>query len=207
MNIKKDNTILTTQAYINWIRDSGDETYRLNYDITSEDIVFDAGGFKGDFADRIYDLYKCNIHIFEPVKTFYDNIKNRFNTNSKITIYQYGLGKDSRQLKIHLGGDSTKLLDHGDGELAEVRDIQLVLNNLQNPTVKLFKINIEGGEYDLLDRLIETGLIKNIVNLQVQFHNFYPNALERYNTIVTNLNKTHNQTYCYPFIWEGWKIK
>lgn len=198
---------MTTQAYIDWIRDSGDETHRLNYDLTPDDIVLDAGGFKGDFAARVYDLYGCNIYIYEPVRTFYENIKNRFKTNSKIITCQHGLGKESKQFRVHLGGDSTKLLNYGDGELAEVKDIKSVFYELHNPVVKLFKINIEGGEYDLLDRLIETGLVKNVINLQIQFHNFYPNALERYNNIVDNLKKTHDQTYCYPFIWEGWKLK
>lgn len=198
---------MSTQAYMDWIRDNGDQTHRLNYDLTPEDIVLDAGGFRGDFAAKIYDLYKSQIHIFEPVKIFHEHIKNRFKDNPKIVPHQYGLGRDSKKSRVHLRDDSTKLLDYGDGELVEVRDIQLVLEDLKNPIVKLFKINIEGGEYDLLDRLIETGLVKNILNLQIQFHDFYPNAYERYKNIVNSLHKTHSQTYCYPFIWEGWKLK
>ena len=67
------------------------------------------------------------------------------------------------------------------------------------------KINIEGGEYDLLDRLITTGLVGKIDNIQVQFHEFVPNAKERMQNIQKKLSKTHTPTYQYEFIWENWK--
>jgi hypothetical protein len=53
--------------------------------------------------------------------------------------------------------------------------------------VNLLKINVEGAEYDILDKLIETGYIKNVDNIQVQFHNFVPNAEDRRQKIQTEL--------------------
>ena len=41
------------------------------------------------------------------------------------------------------------------------------------------KINIEGGEYELLERLIAADLIRKIDDIQVQFHNFVPDAAAR----------------------------
>ena len=38
--------------------------------------------------------------------------------------------------------------------------------------IDLLKINIEGGEYEVLENLIENDLIKNIDNIQIQFHDF-----------------------------------
>ena len=67
------------------------------------------------------------------------------------------------------------------------------------------KINIEGAEYDLLDHLIETGFIANIINLQIQFHEFVPNAKERMENIQKRLEKTHALTYQHEFVWENWK--
>ena len=43
----------------------------------------------------------------------------------------------------------------------------------------LMKINIEGGEYDLLEELLDENMIKQIVNLQVQFHDFVERSDER----------------------------
>jgi len=69
------------------------------------------------------------------------------------------------------------------------------------------KINIEGAGYDLLDHLIESGFIKNIKNIQVQFHDIVAEAVKRRASIQEQLKKTHVLTYCYDFIWENWTIK
>ena len=69
------------------------------------------------------------------------------------------------------------------------------------------KINIEGGEYDLLEHFLESGFIKNINNIQIQFHDFIPNAEERMKKIQYELEKTHSLTYQYPFVWENWQRK
>ena len=72
--------------------------------------------------------------------------------------------------------------------------------------IDLMKINIEGGEYDLLDHLIESGFVKNIKNIQVQFHDFVPRAMERMKKIQRELQKTHHLTYQYLFVFENWKL-
>ena len=69
------------------------------------------------------------------------------------------------------------------------------------------KINIEGAEYDLLEHLIDTGLISNIHNIQVQFHDFVSNAEQRMIMLQKELEKTHGLTYQYPFVWENWRVK
>ena len=73
--------------------------------------------------------------------------------------------------------------------------------------IDLMKMNIEGGEYDLLDHLIETGFIRNIENIQVQFHDFVPEAKQRMMKIQKELSKTHRLTYQYIFVWENWRRK
>jgi hypothetical protein len=68
------------------------------------------------------------------------------------------------------------------------------------------KINIEGGEYDLLDHLIETGWIRRIRDVQIQFHDFVSGATQRMHHIQAALKNTHHTTYQYPFVWENWHI-
>lgn len=196
------------KAYYKWVEDRGDATHRVNYDLTPSDIVMDAGGYIGDFAESIHELYGCTVHVFEPVKEFCLVIENRFQSNPKITANEYGLGSSTKKQSTSGKADSTQLVEStGTGEEVYIKDIKEVLDDLGSPTVALFKINIEGGEYDLLDRIIETGLIKDIKNLQIQFHDFHPNAVQRRDDIVNHLKKTHVCKYNYPFIWEGWQIK
>lgn len=48
------------------------------------------------------------------------------------------------------------------------------INERQINKIDLFKINIEGAEYDLLECIILNGYILKIKNIQVQFHDFFP---------------------------------
>jgi hypothetical protein len=71
-------------------------------------------------------------------------------------------------------------------------------------SIDLLKVNIEGGEYELLPRLLETGLINRIKILQIQFHNVGWDSEMRMELICRELAKTHSPTYQYKFVWENW---
>ena len=69
------------------------------------------------------------------------------------------------------------------------------------------KINIEGGEFELLERLIQTGLISRIKNIQVQFHNIAVESTKRMEKIHQGMYKTHQPTFQYKFVWENWVLR
>jgi hypothetical protein len=48
----------------------------------SESIVFDLGGYHGEFAEKIYNKYQCSIYVFEPVKEHFNIIRSKFSGNS-----------------------------------------------------------------------------------------------------------------------------
>ena len=81
------------------------------------------------------------------------------------------------------------------------------INKREINKIALIKINIEGGEYKLLDRLIETNLIEKIENIQVQFHDIEPDSSLKMEKIQEKLRKTHEPTYQYKFVWENWRKK
>src|SRR6185436_17590674 len=63
--------------------------------------------------------------------------------------------------------------------------------------VELIKINIEGSEYELLPHLVETGLVRQLRDIQVQFRDFVPDAASRMKTIQYQLAKTHDLAWQY----------
>jgi hypothetical protein len=71
----------------------------------------------------------------------------------------------------------------------------------------LLKINIEGGEYEVLPRLISTGVIKGVDNLQLQFHKLGPESESQMTAIQLQLSMTHELTWRYRWVWENWKRK
>jgi len=80
-----------------WYREKGDEKLRLNYKLNEQSTVFDIGGYIGDFANLIYEKYKCNIYIFEPSPSFYKICLKRFKNNKKIFCFNYGLSDSENE--------------------------------------------------------------------------------------------------------------
>lgn len=196
------------ETFDRWISDSGDSTKRLDYVLNEDSIVFDLGGYKGEWAENILNRYNSNIFIFEPVQSFFDIISTKFLNNTKVNSYKFGLGAKDETMEISLTTDSSSTFNtEGDRETIQLRKMSdfILSNNIEN--IDLMKINIEGGEYDLLEDLISSNLLTKFKNIQVQFHRFVPGCVERRNKIREELIKTHELTYDYEFIWENWKLK
>ena len=186
-----------------WYADNGDGTLRLSYDLNESSLVFDIGGSVGDWCTPIHNIYKCNIHVFEPT-SLVNQCKARLWDRNNVTIYNSAAF--TYDGKLTLGVDQNEASIYHDTNLLEVDCIDLKKfikeNNFTN--IDLVKINIEGAEYPLLLDLINNDMIKVFDNLQIQFH-MIENYEPVYNEIVNGLSKTHSITWRYPFIWENWK--
>jgi FkbM family methyltransferase len=193
-----------------WFQDKGDRTLRLDYELHENSVVFDLGGYEGQWAADIYCKYSCHIFVFEPSLTFFNSIKSRFLKNDKVKIFQFGLAAKDSQEKLFLQQDGSSMFSRagaGEGkfEIISLQDICKFASEYEIDAIHLMKVNIEGGEYDLLERIISSGLIHKIDNIQIQFHEFVDNAERRMKSIQDELSKTHEPTYQYNFVWENWK--
>ena len=96
-------------------------------------------------------------------------------------------------------------------ELAEKINIKSIKEELSNYNkIDLMSINIEGGEYELLDSILLNKLVDKITNIQIEFHEWFPSYEESHllrKDIHTRLSVTHKLSYCYPFYWESWCLK
>lgn len=159
-----------------WFAIDGDRTLRLDYKLSLGSIVYDVGGYEGEWASKIYQRYKCHVEVFEPVKSFVEKLEKKFASTDKVKVYGFGLAGRTRRTSINLDDASSSTFKAGKKpervELVKAGDF--IKPRLRK--IDLMKINIEGGEYELLDHLIESGLVKNIADIQVQFHDFVPGA-------------------------------
>lgn len=193
-----------------WFKDKGDQTLRLDYPLNEQSIVFDLGGYHGDFAADIYEKYGSKVYVFEPVPEFYEICLNRFKGNSNIVCFNYGLSATNEYLNIQLAENASSISSPnslGSTLKVEVRSIVECIRDLNLNKIDLMKINIEGGEFDVLPAIIQSGDIKKITNLQIQFHNFIEDAHQKRERIRAFLTNTHSETWCYEFVWENWKLK
>ncbi|MFH1247258.1 MAG: hypothetical protein V1644_02660 [Candidatus Micrarchaeota archaeon] len=94
------------------------------------------------------------------------------------------------------------------GKEKVVLDTNILISALgwQGKPKQIFTMCI-GGEFELLKRMLEQNLIARCKNIQVQFHDFYPNARELRDELRTELAKTHELTYDYYFVMENWRRK
>ena len=196
-----------------WFSEEGDFTHNLNCDLTKDSIVFDVGGYAGEWAERIYNKYKCTIYVFEPVKEFYDNIVKRFKGNNKIKPFHIGLGNKTYTTDIKLTPDlvgSSVYRETGiTGKVESINIVDIIefMEEHKLESVDLLKLNIEGEEFPLLEHLIDNNKLSSFNNLKIQFHNFMESAVERKNNIRIHLQKEFNIIYDFFFVWEGWKRK
>lgn len=186
---------------------AGGEALRYDYGLDNSSVVFDLGGYEGEWASEIYSRYRSKIYVFEVYKPYAEAIIKRFKYNPDIHVFAFGLSSENKVETIAVDDNSTSLYKET-GTKARVELISAAefirKNNISS--IYLMKINIEGGEYDLLDHLIETGCHKIIRNLQIQFHNFVPDAIHRMSKIREKLSVTHSTTYQFDFVWENWKL-
>lgn len=192
-----------------WFDEHGDLTHRLNYDELDKDsLVYDIGGFYGEWTSNIYSKYNCKVHVFEPVRHFYHFLKSRYDRNKKIQVFNYGFGKEQKNEIISVINDGSSFYrNHKDADSVEIVSVVNFNEHLDqiDGMIDLMKINIEGSEYEILESISDENL-KKIKNIQVQFHTFMNNCVERREKIRERLAKTHKTTYEFDFVWENWKL-
>ncbi len=196
------------KLYNAWFAARGDKTLRLQYQLSHDSVVFDVGGYKGQWAAEIYERYGCEVFVFEPVEQYARAIRERFDGLPRVKVFSYGLGANNRTDTIGIDNDASSLFIHSrNAQEIEIRNVVdfLEIENIRD--IDLIKINIEGGEYELLESLLKNGACENIRNLQIQFHNFFPEAEARMTAIQDALSVTHDLTWQYRFIWENWRRK
>ena len=194
------------RAAFRWFRDNGDATVRLAYPLSGDSVVFDCGGYEGEWAAAIHKRYGSKLYVFEPVQEFYQTIRNRFVGFDSVQIFPFGLHACNEVVTIRVDAAASSVFGvRGPEQSIELRDVQEFVRAAGIRRIDLMKINIEGGEFALLDRMLATGLVALIENLQIQFHRFVPNAVARRDQIRKLLAQTHHLTFDYEFIWENWE--
>lgn len=190
-----------------WLALDADGSLRLDYALDASSIVLDVGGYKGDWTAALLARNGCcNIHVFEPMPQFAEQIERRFAHNDSVQVHRFGLGRCDHEIILSAQHDaSSAFVEGGPAVCVEVRDAAEFIASAAPGHVEVMKVNIEGGEYELLEHLLDAGVISRIVNVQVQFHDFVEDAARRMTEIRRRLAETHDLTYHVDFVWENWK--
>lgn len=138
-------------------------------------IFIDAGSFDGRSARLFRQQYgpDWEIHCFEPDP----RIENR---ETGITLHREAVWVHDGESDFHLGQleSSTLIAGKSTGEVGQhgtIRvsclDLSRWLTQMVKPDDRVFlKLNIEGAEYPVLNKMIEQGTIALIGELAVEWH-------------------------------------
>lgn len=161
------------------------ELLRYAYDLYPEDTVLDIGSYQREWGKEIVKRYGCKVEYF-------DALDNRaawlFDGEIEMggAFYYTSMYAESKPFKF------------------TCVDIAPYLQK----EIALVKINIEGGEWELLKYILDRGLMGNIIDLQVQFHLIEGwNCQSLYDGLERELRRTHELSWRYPFCWESWQRK
>ena len=186
--------------------------------LTKDDWVIDAGGYRGEWTTGIQIRYGCHSEIFEPIPDFAAHCRDLYKHNSRVRVQQAALGGTSRNTKFSLSDNgTTEFMDTSRNRIVEakVQSVKDVIDNLDadsiippgSGAIGLLKLNIEGGEYEVLESLLENKMINRIRCMLIQFHRQPEDWETRYTKIVDGLRRTHSQRWCYPMVWEKWLLR
>ncbi len=184
------------------------ENLRYEYDLTPDSVVIDGGGFEGCWSEEISKKYGCNIHVFEPVPRFRDQCVERLAQFQKVHVHQYGIGGRTEFVPFMLANNSTGAYANGE-KIIEVslQPMNAIFAKYGIGAAELVKLNIEGLEFDVMENVIETGLVGRVTNWQIQWHPVATDALRRFPLIQKALAKTHELVLDSGWTWQGWRLR
>lgn len=193
-------------AHRQWKRD-GAEARRFDYPyLNADSTVIDLGGFRGEWADGIFVRYQPNIHVFEPHPRFAKALIDKYSHNPRIRVHACALGSEDGEFKLgDLGDASSSYHSQGHRHVCATVEAGAHLALFQVNSVDLIKINIEGGEYDIVPHLARIGFLPRIKTLQIQFHLVTGQSPDERDAIRDMLRQTHREAWCYPLVWEQWE--
>jgi FkbM family methyltransferase len=178
--------------------------------------LFDVGAYMGEWTIRMlrraddHAIPNIRIHAFEPLPGAVRGFEQAVDGDARAQLHPYGLSGQSRVETIAIGYEGSSVFDNPDisgkygNRQVELRDVHEVLSTLKLDTIDGMIINIEGGEYELLDRLYETDWLPRIRTLLVQFHKFVPRAHASRRRNRRQLAATHDRAWNYEWVYERW---
>jgi FkbM family methyltransferase len=180
----------------------------VDADVDDRSVVVDVGAYHGEWSEQVSQRYGSTVFAFEPDPTSFPRLVERLAKHRNTRALGYGLGGRDHEASLALAGPGSSIYGANDAFGAanvQIRDVASVLDELGVDRVDLIKVNIEGGEYDLFDRLIETSWLHRMRLVSVQFHEWHPKAHSRRRRIRRSLRATHEQVWNYPWVWEYWR--
>jgi FkbM family methyltransferase len=158
----------------------------LNNKPNKRKVFLDIGGHLGESVRRFYreveDARHYEICTFEPVPSCFKQLKQNLSRMKNVTAFEKMVtndGGEERDLFVGSVNDhegSTSLLNKITGNVDYTKPIRVKTVGIKNFLTRakadcvILKMNIEGGEYELMDHIIKDDLMPCFNQIYVQTH-------------------------------------
>lgn len=197
-----------------FIRDGWNEVLYQSALVGEGEHIFVFGAHLGDSTQDWLSRFKtAQLHCFEPVESFAEICSHRFGDTRQVEVFPYSVGPRREIRNFFSAGDMTTGIDTRITEgyfpgnfgrtLGHFRDIQTELPKWPSE-IAVLEVNIEGGEFELLQTFGSAGAIARFRQIFIQFHDVGEATSESIEKAVNLLEKTHVRKFSYPFVWELW---
>lgn len=171
--------------------------YNLEQVVKKGDTVLDIGANIGTVSSRFLTL-RFKVHAYEPDSRCIAFLKRRFANFDSSNFYLHHCAVGDHEGRVHLNyghltSESNSILEDkpgtGDagGEDVALCDIQSILDS--HDYVSLIKMDIEGAEYDVLDKMLTEENIKKFGVCLVEVHaNKIPTLTGRHEYLVEKID-------------------
>ncbi|MEM7139515.1 MAG: FkbM family methyltransferase [Actinomycetota bacterium] len=179
----------------------------IDFPLDDASVVWDVGGHVGEWCAPMAQRYGCRVEVFEPSPVALETLERVAAEHERVRLHPFGVAAVDTTMQIAHKGPGSSLYDTSDEwdkATVEVRDVVSVLDELGDDRIDLIKMNIEGGEYDVLERLLAAGRLVDGEHYVIQYHEWLPKAYWRRWRIRRGMRRTHRLVWDYPFVWEYW---
>lgn len=150
-------------SYINYVEFFARKIYD-EYDIQDFEVVIDAGANDGLVTEYFLNKGSKKVYCFEPDKRSVKYLKKKFIDDKRVVIVEKGLyDKNEYDVKFGSSRDASTVTamssidetnsSHDDCFLAEITSFEKFVSDYNVGNISLFKIDIEGAEFELLKSL------------------------------------------------------
>jgi FkbM family methyltransferase len=189
-----------------YFRSGGNDQLWSDLGLASSDVVFDVGGYHGEWTVEVASRYGCRSIIVEPIPQFAAALQRRFGRNDRVTIVPKALGSTNGPVTFIDSDDASSAFAAVQGKKIEVQGctVNELFDLAKGQLVGCMKLNIEGAEFPVFEQMLAAGLQEQVRTFLIQFHRVGPDSETRRDEIRRQLSKTHRMTFDYPFVWERW---
>jgi len=174
--------------------------------LTPESICVDAGSHEGNWSHAMWEKYGCKIVALEPIPRYiHETFLRLANTNA--TIIPMGLSDSTGLDNFKVHGAMSGAFAEGPEQIVAVIGVQFLMRLYNIGTCSVLKLNIEGGEYSVLECILKHNKAHQFTNIIVQPHTCVREFESRWKAIDEGLQKTHELVFHQDWCWSGYKLR